>query len=257
MAACAVVPAAKERRATADALAAAQGWHMTAIPAGAFELAAWLPSHYVAAPDLTIYIEGDGLAWLSPDTPSTDPTPVAPLALKLALAQADGNAVYLARPCQYLANSNCSQRYWTDARFASEVIAAMNDAVDALKRRSSARRLSLVGYSGGAAVAALLAARRSDVVRLVTVAGNLDHRAWTEFHRLTPLTGSLNPADDRAALARIPQWHFVGARDAVVPPALVRAFATGMPAAHVIELPGYDHHCCWAKNWATLWREVR
>ncbi|GAB2181920.1 hypothetical protein DLREEDagrD3_21430 [Denitratisoma sp. agr-D3] len=48
-----------------------------------------------------------------------------------------------------------------------------------------ARRLTLVGYSGGAA--ALLAARCSDVVRLVTIAGNLDHRAWTRYHHITTL----------------------------------------------------------------------
>jgi hypothetical protein len=44
-------------------------------------------------------------------------------------------------------------------------------------------------------VASLVAARRHDVVRLVTVAGNLDHLAWTTLHGVSPLTGSLNPAD--------------------------------------------------------------
>jgi len=39
-------------------------------------------------------------AWLAVPRPSQDPTPVDPLALRLALVQPTGNAAYLARPCQ-------------------------------------------------------------------------------------------------------------------------------------------------------------
>jgi hypothetical protein len=66
------------------------------------------------------------------------------------------------------------------------VISASNQAVDALKQRYGAQEIVLVGYSGGGAVAALVAARRTDVVRLVTVAGNLDHLAWTHLHSVPP-----------------------------------------------------------------------
>lgn len=257
LAACVTVPAPQERRAAADAHAAAHGWMQTTIAAGAFDLAAWLPRKIVADADLTIYVEGDGLAWLSSDMPSSDPTPVTPVGLQLALAQPGGNAAYLARPCQYVASARCAQRYWTNQRFAPEVVAATNQAVDELKQRFGASRLILVGYSGGAAVAALVAAQRNDVARLVTIAGNLDHRAWTTQLRLTPLTGSLNPADYKTALAGIPQWHFAGKRDKLVPLALVQAFAAGMPAARVRTLEGYDHKCCWAENWDKLWKEIR
>lgn len=257
LAGCTALPAPQERRAMADALAARQDWETTTLQTGAFELAVWLPRRIATDAELAIYIEGDGLAWLAPDTPSSDPTPMTPLALQLALAQPAGNAAYLARPCQYATSARCGQRYWTNERFAPEVVAATHQAVDILKQRFGANRLTLVGYSGGAAVAALVAARRNDVVRLISVAGNLDHRAWTTLHRVTPLAGSLNPTDDRAALARIQQWYFVGAADQVVPPSLTQAFAVGMPAARVITLEGYDHKCCWAENWDRLWKEVR
>jgi pimeloyl-ACP methyl ester carboxylesterase len=256
LAGCATAPAPQERLETATALAVEHGWQGRVIHAGRFDMMAWLPEHITPSPDLTVYLEGDGLAWLSPDTPSPDPTPVNPIGLRLALAQPGGNAAYLARPCQYVRNDACSAAYWTNARFAPETVAATRLAVDDLARRFGARRLTLVGYSGGASIAALVTARRSDVVRLVTVAGNLDHRQWTRLHGISPLTGSLDAADERDALRGMPQWHFVGGRDRVVPPVLVQDFAVGMPDAHVIVLNDYDHRCCWAEHWKDLWQSI-
>lgn len=256
-AACATAPGSQERRRSADTLVAAHEWDATTISAGIFSLAAWVPHRIAPASGLTIYIEGDGLAWLSSDTPSDDPTPVTPVALQLALAQPDGNAAYLARPCQYVSSANCEQRYWTSGRFTPEVVAAEDQAVERLKARFGAQQLTLVGYSGGGAIAALLAERRRDVVRLITVAGNLDHRAWSDYHHVTPLSGSMNPADNKMALANIRQWHFVGERDKIVPPFLVESFAAGMPTARVLVMNGYDHKCCWAENWQEIWKSIR
>jgi dienelactone hydrolase len=206
---------------------------------------------------LSIYIKGDGLAWITGTQPSSDPTPRTPLALQLALAQPDGAAAYLGRPCQYInaEASNCPSRYWKEARFGPEVIAGANQAVDALKLRFGAMRLTLVGYSGGGAVAALVAAWREDVETLVTVAGNLDHQAWTTYHRIQPLTGSLNPMTYSANLNGIRQVHFVGGKDDNITPELVQGFAERFPAAErptMIVEPQVDHLCCWAKAWPRL-----
>lgn len=89
------------------------------------------------------------MAWISSDMPSTDPTPTDPLALKLALAHPEGQAVYLARPCQFTGTDRCARKYWTDTRFSVEVVRAMNLAIDQLKARFSAQEIELVGYSGG------------------------------------------------------------------------------------------------------------
>lgn len=217
-----------------------------------------MPSRPAPGAQLTVYLEGDGLAWETPAQPSHDPTPVSPTGLQLALADPGaGPVAYLARPCQFTAGRDpaCTEAYWTGWRFAPEVVEAAGQALDALKARFGAARLRLVGFSGGGALAALLAARRGDVAQLVTVAGNLDHRAWTVRHRLEPLVGSLNPADYRADLANVPQWHFSGARDRVVPPAMAQDFAAGLGTGsqtQVIVVPGYDHHCCWTQDWPRL-----
>jgi pimeloyl-ACP methyl ester carboxylesterase len=259
LSACAGVPTLEERRLTATALASERGWQGELIAGPPFVLAAFVPRHITPAQTLTIYLEGDGHAWQSSRSPSTDPSPIDPLALRLALAQPLGNAAYLARPCQYVLSitSSCASRYWMGARFAPEVIAGTSQAIDVLKTRFGADRLTLVGYSGGGAVAALLAQRRTDVERLVTVAGNVNPTAWTDFHHVTPLRESLDPMQARASLGQISQWHFVGSRDAVVPPKLITAFTAGMPKAKTITLEGYSHTCCWADNWPRLWASIQ
>lgn len=256
-AACTTIPSPQERLAHADALAAQKGWQASRIRAGRFELVAYAPPHSPSVELLTIYIEGDGFAWVSSTTPSIDPTPRNPLALRLALAHPEGDAVYLARPCQYVdaARSGCAQRYWTNARFAADVVEAENLAVDHLKQRFGANRLVLVGYSGGGAVAALVAARRTDVVRLVTVAGNLDHRAWTSHHRVEALSGSLNAADVADQLSKLPQTHFIGGKDRVIPPDLAKRWPdefAGVNVYHLHVIPDFDHACCWAESWSAL-----
>ncbi len=255
--ACATLPTASQRRALADELAAARQWKPQQLHSAGFELLGYAPVHHAGDGLLTVYVEGDGLAWITPEQPSDDPTPRNPLALRMALAQPSGDAAYLARPCQYAdaVATGCPARYWTTQRFAPEVIAATDDAIGQLKQQFGAQRLVLVGYSGGGAVAALVAARRSDVAAVVTVAGNLDHAAWTRHHRMPPLSGSMNAADAIAPLAAIRQLHFVGAADAVIPPDLATGFASRFPAAtrpQVIVQPGFDHVCCWAESWGRL-----
>lgn len=261
LSACGSLPAPAERHRHADRLAAAHDWVAVRLPAGPFDLTAYLPAHPEAADTLTIYIEGDGLAWIDRTRISSDPTPLDPLGLRLALAHPGGNAAYLARPCQYAGTGRtaCDRSDWTDRRFAPGVIEATLHAIDQLKQRFDARRLTLVGYSGGGAVAALAAARRTDVTLLVTVAGNLDHAAWTRHHRISPLSGSLNSADETARLAGVRQLHLAGGRDAIVPPSLTTAFADRFPASQRPEVriePTFDHRCCWPDAWPRISREI-
>jgi pimeloyl-ACP methyl ester carboxylesterase len=235
-------------------------WRAQDIDAGYFVLRSYGPVPKAATNTLTIYIEGDGQAWVTESQSSDDPSPRDAVALELAIRHPEGNAVYLARPCQFItgaARQNCRQTYWTDRRFAPEVVAAMDDAINQLKVQQQAKRLRLVGYSGGGAIAALVAARRPDVERLITVAGNLDHVTWTGLHHLSPLAGSLNPVDFWQSLAGIEQVHFLGVEDRIMPVQVATSYRHKFPEDAPISLvpvDGFDHRCCWAKEWPELWR---
>ncbi len=212
---------------------------------------------------LTVYIEGDGPAWVGRRRVAADPTPRDPLALRLAAADPAGKVLYLARPCQYTTAATargCDSRYWSSHRAAEEVVAATSAAIDQAKAASGASELTLVGYSGGGAVAALVAARRDDVKRLITVAATLDYPTWTTHHGVSPMPHSLNPAEVAGRLGRLPQTHFVGADDEVVPAKVARAYLARLPDlanARLVVVPDFDHRCCWAKAWPALVRQAR
>lgn len=260
LAGCITTPTVETRRQNANDMAARSGWHAITLPVRPYQLQAFVPRKIPAANTLSIYIEGDGLAWRTRRSISSNPTPVAPVALQLALLDKSA-AAYLARPCQYVRNqANCDSGLWTSARFSAEVITASNAAIDLLKQRFAASRIRLIGYSGGGAVAALVAARRNDISQLVTVAGNLDHVAWTRHHRVTPLRDSLNPADEWRALQSIPQVHFVGADDRTVNRSISESYRQRFPLGRqpLIKLvKGADHHCCWAEKWPKLLRTLQ
>ena len=255
---CTSTPSPTQRQLTAEKIIYQQGWQPILIHGHKFDLKAYAPAPKNTGV-LTIYIEGDGFAWRTQSVPSTDPTPINPLGLKLALAHPGGNAAYLTRPCQYVGGLNgkgCNKAYWTNKRFAKGVIQASDEALSVLKLRFGAHHLQLVGYSGGGAVATLLAAQRDDVVRLVTVAGNLDHRAWTEAHHISPLDGSLNPIDYWPTLTEIPQVHFVGEKDLIIGTAIAASYQKRFRAPQnvsIVSLPDADHHCCWVESWPALW----
>lgn len=205
---------------------------------------------------LIIYIEGDGHVW-DRAYPSLDPTPLNPIGFRLALKDDRPAVAYLARPCQYIGvvDSGCIPKIWTDQRFNRESLEAMQFGVDYLKQVSGAKRIVLVGYSGGGALALLIAAHRADVIEIVTVAGNLDVQAWLKFHHLPPMKDSLNPVDFVVKTKGLPQIHYVGAQDQIVPPIISHNYNKNLPAgsrSDIVEIPEFSHTCCWVENWQQL-----
>jgi poly(3-hydroxybutyrate) depolymerase len=245
---------AADPRGHAERIARQAGLASQEIQTGVFRLQAYV--RQARARVLRVYIEGDGHAWLTRQDPSDDPTPHAPVALELAARDPAQALAYLARPCQFVeGDPACGPAFWTSRRYAEPVIVSLNQALGVLKTQAHADRLELVGYSGGGAVAVLLAARRSDVRSLRTVAANLDTNAWTARLGVTKLTLSLNPAESAPALRGLPQIHFVGDQDETVDPAIVRSFAARMgPSAclRIIIQPGLGHN----EGWATLWPDL-
>lgn len=262
LSACAQLPDGASRLAHSQQLLQASGWQGQFLQAGDFRLFSAGPVAQVAGNQpITVYLEGDGLAWLNSDTPSDDPTPLRPTGLQLALQQPDGVAVYLARPCQFAQPmpAQCQQRWWTSERFAEPVVAALDQALDQLKQQYGAGQINLVGYSGGAALALLLAERRSDVQLLIGVAGNVDPAGWIRQHGLSPLQGSLNPQQGLQHLRARHVWLFSGEQDENIPPTLAAGLAERLTAQLPVSLrtvPGFTHQCCWAEAWPALWREA-
>ncbi|MFJ2367271.1 alpha/beta hydrolase family protein [Pseudomonas sp. NPDC087697] len=226
------------------------------VDTGSFVLTSF---YRITRPDLplSVYIEGDGMAWRSRTAPSENPTPHQAEGLALAVADPAANVVYLARPCQFTplaVNPRCDKAYWTHKRFSEEVVAAMDRAVTHYAAGVPGQRIHLVGYSGGGALAVLIAARRSDIASLRTVAGNLDHAEVNRLHDVSAMPGSLNAIDVARQVASIPQLHFSGGDDSVVPPVIAQRFvrATASLCAHSQIVPGMSHESDWARRWPEL-----
>lgn len=206
---------------------------------------------------LHVYIEGDGKAWLSRTQASPDPTPDNPVGLTLAAVDPAPNVLYLARPCQFTSltrNPNCQVTYWTDKRFSPEVINSMSQALDQVKAATHISKLALIGYSGGGAVAVLLAEQRDDIQSLRTVAGYLDIAYVNQQHNVSAMPESLNPIDKALQLKRLPQVHFNGEKDRIISPEVARRFVhyTGIRCASEISIPDMNHQGPWARVWPRL-----
>jgi len=254
---CGTLFSVRQRVSGAKSIALENNFRKRSIKAGQFVLAAYSRINSKGR-KLAVYIEGDGYAWRSRARLSENPTPKNPVALKLAARDPSDNVVYLARPCQYVTsedNPGHDPAYWSDKRFSEEVINSMNQAIDILARETDAREIHLVGFSGGGAVAVLIAARREDVATLRTVAGNLDHEALSRHHNVTSLNGSLNPIDVAEIIKNIPQLHFVGSKDKIVPLFIAESFVSRMGKTgkdKIIIVRGCTHNSGWEEKWQEL-----
>ena len=230
------------------------------VPTSYFHLTAYSKLQDASAP-LAVYIEGDGRAWYSRTELSSDPTPLHPIGLMLAVSDPGPNVVYLARPCQYSSlrtDPLCKDpAYWSDKRFSEEAVSSMDEAIDHFAKKASSGMLELNGYSGGGALAVLIAARRNDIETMRTVAGNLDLDAFSRHHRVSPMTGSLDPAAQALKIAGIPQRHFTGGKDTVMPSSIAESFfeASGKnPCIQITRVEEASHNEEWVSKWSELVR---
>lgn len=254
------VPTPQERKETLNALALKHCLSSQLYTASDFKLLTVKKSDLSChGKNLSIYIEGDGLGWITDTQISQDPTPVNPLAFKLFLLDANACSIYAARPCQYVRGANCTSAYWTNKRFSEEVIQSYDTLLDRLKSETGSFGFTIIGYSGGGAVAALLAARRSDVKELITVAGNLDTDEWVKYHHISPLEGSLNPADYSKKLSKVPQMHFIADADTIVPKAIFDSYKKRFEQDGMIKYKvykGVKHDSGWEERWKIFLKET-
>lgn len=206
-----------------------------------------------------LYIAGDGSVSTSTEEWAVNPTPKNPVALHLASKDRADNVIYIARPCQYTSMLSkgeiCNDSVWKDERFSSTVIKSFGKALDDIADRYDISGFNLIGYSGGAAIATLLAAERNDIISIRTVAGILDHEAHSTVTNTPALDGSLNPVREAGALTQTPQYHFIGGQDNYVPPTVLHSYLQAMPPTNcvqtmIVQEAGYE--AGWVDKWPDL-----
>jgi len=104
-------------------------------------------------------------------------------------------------------------------------------------------------------VAVLVAAQRSDVASIRTVAGNLDHVTLHRRKEVSPLTGSLNAADVAAQVSAIPQIHYVGAEDDIIGAYVAESYRRRAGTSNCIAIQiisGASHTGGWDDMWSSL-----
>ncbi len=202
---------------------------------------------------VTAYIEGDVRGWVPTADPGVDASPDDYLGLRLATLDPAENVVVISRPCQFeIDDAACRSETWKNGRLAAQIYTAVNRALDYTVSVVPRARLNLVGYSGGGAIAALLAARRHDVISLRTIAGNLDPNGNGRTHGSVPQNDFIDPMEIAPRLALLPQEHFVGGKDLLIPPFLTENFVKAIGLSYCVKVTPIEeasHKTGWEEAW--------
>lgn len=207
---------------------------------------------------LHVYLGGDGIPWLDVMTRSEDPTPTNSIVLQL-MSQDDMPSLYLGRPCYHglSKTSSCNYYYWTDGRYSLKIIDNMHDAIKHMIDKYNVKKLTLIGFSGGGALATLLANKIPRTRTVVTIAGVLDTDEWTRFHHYSPLKGSDNPAEQPPLKRYIRQIHLVGDKDKNIPSSINSKFLNKQYSAEIVHYKDADHVCCWPEHWPNVLKIIK
>ncbi len=199
------------------------------------------------------YIQGDGNGFTR-YRPAKNPTPRGFLVPEMTFLDWSPNRIYMARPCMYvdLGNEkNCEFKKWTLEKYSKEMVNALNQVIDKYKLDPK-QKIELVGYSGGGAMAILVAAHRNDVQSIRTIAANLSSNSLTKHYSHTPLEG-LDPIDFAQKVSQIPQIHFYGDSDSVIPSWVSENFVkrSKSKCVHRIKVEA-THTKGWIEKWNYL-----
>ena len=201
---------------------------------------------------LHVYLGSDGRPWFRPGVIAMDPTSRSPLMLSLmAMAKDSMPSLYLGRPCYHgrFNDPACLPPVWTSGRYSETVVASMAAALQRVVVAENIKSLVFYGYSGGGALAVLLAERFAETIAVVTIAGNLDIDAWTKMHGYSALADSINPISRAPLNDSIAQLHLAGGLDRNVDKDFIATFASKQNNSEFIVIDDADHVCCWAPIW--------
>lgn len=204
------------------------------------------------AKKLHIYIEGDGLPWIG-NRITFDPGPFDQVALSL-MQQDPSPSFYLGRPCYFQSkvglSDQCEPSLWTRARYSKKIVDILIAALNSQSDLATYDEWILIGHSGGGTLAYLMAQELPKVKTVVTISSNLNVTAWTNHHKYTPLDWSLDPAQLQPKKS-LRVFYLSGGKDKNVPIELNKTFLEKINAT-IISRPGYNHSCCWEKEWKDI-----
>ena len=240
-----------------DNIATQHGFKADVVKGKSFRHRVYANMQNDATRPLHVYLEGDGIPWWNKTTVSPDPTPRTPLMLNL-MALDSAPSVYLGRPCYhgFASDPGCNPLLWTHQRYSPEIIDSLSAVLDNILRTRKNKQVVLIGYSGGGAIAMLLATRHPEVEAVVTLAGLIDTSAWTQHHGYSPLKGSMNPVEHARLGSSVQQKHYVGEDDQIVPASLMQPAHARLKTGGLTRLPAVDHACCWEKLWPGLLKQL-
>lgn len=240
------------------AVAEEKGFFPVSVDTASFEHQIYFNQKVIDRPDrdiLHVYLDGDGTPWEQKRWIAEDPTSRNPLILEL-MALDRQPAMFLGRPCYhgYSFSPQCHFKFWTSHRYSRQVVDSMTAALKILLTKYGFSQVSLIGFSGGGALALLIAPEIPEVKTVITVAANLNVDAWSRHHGYKPMQESLNPASQEIS-PHVRQIHIVGAKDEVVPPFIVESYLEmqNVKSTYMI-LDDYDHFCCWTEKWREILR---
>jgi hypothetical protein len=195
---------------------------------------------------LHVYLDGDGRPG------KQDPTSRNPLILSL-MVQDPFPSILLGRPCYHIINvsSLCDETLTTSKRYSQKIVDSMVVALNHWLIQYPAKKVILIGYSGGGTLAVLMADKVSSIKTVLTVVANLDTEAWSLAHGYPVLTQSLNPIKQKKLPNHIRQIHLAGENDDVVPAYIIKAYAEQQLQTYQVFFE-FDHQCCWAQIWQKI-----
>lgn len=196
---------------------------------------------------IRIYFEGDGYAFNHAGHPTSDPTPRGVFLRKIAFNDPNPNVVYLARPCQYVKDDQCSQKDWTTGRFSQKIVSSVAQAVTSVAGK---RNVVLIAYSGGALLSGLVIEQTPQlhVQEWVTLAGLLNHEKWTTELKLPPLKDSL----DLQKLPNVKQLHLIGDKDKTIPYKMTQALVKSKDLIVIVKA---THNSGFEQYYSTIYQQ--
>lgn len=236
-----------------DALAKKSGLFKKIIAGKQFDHVIYFNQTQLQSSTLHVYLEGDGSPWSSVTRVSQDPTPKKPVMLHL-MGLDDHPSLFLGRPCYHgmSAKASCYSELWTSGRYSEIILHSMELVLRQYINQFNYNKLVFIGHSGGGTIAMLLAKRFTETNAVVTIAGNLNPSAWTEYHNYTPLQGSLNPTDTLPLSIDIHQYHLAGLKDTNIPTWIIKKAVKHQTGAEFVVINDFTHNCCWEKIWTEV-----